>query len=298
MLEKVTIKDRSLLFTNHIRDNELLRKSFNQLAEETFQISFENWYQNKYWDDNYIPYALIDNNKVVANASVNVMQTICNDLAKTYIQLGTVMTAVAYRQTGLADFLMKRIINDWQTKADAIYLCANNTVLDFYPKYGFEATEEYQFSMPIKNQPANIRKLDMASANDRDILYKAYQQSNRFSLLPMLANKGLLMFYCSQFMAENIYYLQDSELVAIVDYSNDEMLCYDIFGATEQSLTVVLSQLAQQQTRKVKLGFAPIDSKGFDIKLFKEEDVTLFFYAAKENPLKARQIMLPILSHT
>lgn len=297
MLEKVIVKERSFLFTHNIRDNEPLRKSFNQLAEDTFQISFENWYQNHYWDENYIPYALIDDNKVVANASVNIIKTSYKGVAKTYIQIGTVMTAIGYRQQGLADFLITKIIKDWQNQADAIYLFANDSVLDFYPKYGFVVTQQYQFSKPVTKQASNIRKLDMASAKDRDILYKTYQQSNPFSLLPMLANKGLLMFYCSQFLVDNIYYLEDDGVVAVVDYAEEEMLCYDVFGATQQSLTNILSQLAQQQSCTVKLGFAPIDSQGFTIELYKAEDTTLFFYKAKENQLKAQQLMLPLLSH-
>lgn len=34
-----------------IKDNEKLRKSFNDLSVEVFDLSFENWYQNGFWTD-------------------------------------------------------------------------------------------------------------------------------------------------------------------------------------------------------------------------------------------------------
>lgn len=298
MFEKIILHGKQFLFTHNVRDNALLRTSFNQLASKTFGLSFEGWYQQGYWGDHYIPYILVDNDRVVANASVNIIRTRWHGEPKTYIQLGTVMTDTAYRKQGLANFLIKRILQDWQEQADAIYLYANNTVVDFYPKYGFEITKEYQYSIKVQQQKGRIRKLNMKLLADKEILYSAYNQSNIFALLPMINNFGLLMFYCSQFMADSIYYFEDTELVAIVEYDDDTMICYDIFGETKHSLVKVLSELACDETMKVVLGFTPINKEGFIVEPYNEEDTTLFFYAAKENPLKNNQLMLPLLSHT
>ncbi len=41
-----------------VRENNPLRKSFIDLAVKTFDLSFEEWYQQGYWTDAYIPYAL------------------------------------------------------------------------------------------------------------------------------------------------------------------------------------------------------------------------------------------------
>ena len=46
------------------RNNDALRASFNRLAEKTFGLNFENWYQNGFWQDNYIPY-LEDREKIL-----------------------------------------------------------------------------------------------------------------------------------------------------------------------------------------------------------------------------------------
>lgn len=53
------------------RNNNELRHSFNELAGKTFGLNFEDWYQNGFWGDNYNPYSVVKDGKVVANVSVN-----------------------------------------------------------------------------------------------------------------------------------------------------------------------------------------------------------------------------------
>ncbi|MBO0436646.1 hypothetical protein [Vagococcus fluvialis] len=43
-----------------IKEQEELRQSFNQLAEDTFEINFIEWYESGYWGENYMPYSLVD----------------------------------------------------------------------------------------------------------------------------------------------------------------------------------------------------------------------------------------------
>ena len=60
-----------MVIEKNYRDNAALRESFNKLAEKVFGLSFENWYQNGFWKDNYIPYSAVIDGEVVANVSVN-----------------------------------------------------------------------------------------------------------------------------------------------------------------------------------------------------------------------------------
>ena len=128
-----------------IRDNEILRRSFIKLAEKVFDLSFENWHQNGFWTDKYIQYVLAENGKkVVANVSVNIIDTVWENKSKRYIQLGTVMTDPEYRNRGFSSQLIRAIISEWREKCDAVYLFANSDVLNFYPKFGFVKAAEYQ----------------------------------------------------------------------------------------------------------------------------------------------------------
>lgn len=122
-------------FIKQLKNNSILRSSFFELAKNTFGLSFENWYEQGFWTDKYIPYSIIDGDKVISNASVNVMDMIYGGSLKRFIQIGTVMTEPEYRNRGLCSFLIKEILSDWCGKCEYIYLFANSTVLDFYPKF-------------------------------------------------------------------------------------------------------------------------------------------------------------------
>ena len=119
------------------KENKTLRNSFNELAKKTFDLDFEDWYQNGYWKEQYNPYSIVFNNRVIANVSVNDMEFEIDEKRKHYIQLGTVMTEPKYRNRGLIRKLMQEIEQDFKEKIDGYFLFANDSVLEFYPKFGF-----------------------------------------------------------------------------------------------------------------------------------------------------------------
>jgi hypothetical protein len=81
-----------LKLIHNYKDIAEYRQSFNQLAKSTFGIDFEKWYKNGFWDDRYICYSYRDEDKVVANVSINKMDVILEGERKRVLQIGTVMT--------------------------------------------------------------------------------------------------------------------------------------------------------------------------------------------------------------
>ena len=73
------------------RDNESLRYSFNELAGKVFGgLNFEGWYRNGFWKDNYIPYSVVADGKIVSNVSLNACNMNYDGRIVKLIQLGTV----------------------------------------------------------------------------------------------------------------------------------------------------------------------------------------------------------------
>ncbi|WP_019850852.1 GNAT family N-acetyltransferase [Desulfitobacterium sp. PCE1] len=108
------------ILTSNIKDNDTLRHSYNSLAEKTFGLSFEEFYQNGYWTDKYIPYSLVDNGKVIANASVSIIKFLHYGQEKLCLQIGTVMTDIDYRNQGLSRYLIETILKEWKDKCNSI----------------------------------------------------------------------------------------------------------------------------------------------------------------------------------
>ncbi|WP_326513865.1 GNAT family N-acetyltransferase [Clostridium intestinale] len=284
-------------FINNVRENDKIRNSFNILAQNNFELSFEAWHQNGYWGEDYIPYCLLKYDKVVANVSVNIIKTRWNEEKRIYIQLGTVMTDKEFRNKGLSSFLIKKVLEEWRDKCHAIYLFANDGVLDYYPKFGFQKAKEYQYSKSINKKNGLVRKLNMDKDGDKQLLLDLYKNSTPFSSLPMEGNEGLLMFYCSQFMKENIYYIKEHEAIVVAEYNDEILICYDIFCKGNGSLDEILSIIAEENTKTAILGFTPKVTKDFKINKLHEEDTTLFILKGKENLFSSNRLMFPVLSH-
>lgn len=280
----------------HIKENDALRKSFFDLAVKTFHLRFEDWYQNGYWTDQYIPYALVDQNQVIANASVNIIHTTWQKRPRRYLQIGTVMTDAAYRRRGLSRRLITEIISDWKDQSDGIYLFANKTVLDFYPKFGFQKATEYQYTIPVTAKKSDFRKLNMERESNRALLLRCYEKSNPFSQLPMIGNDGLLMFYCTGLMKNHVYYSREHDAVCIAEYNNGTLQCYDIFGSPKVSLETILSAISPPSTKQAVLGFTPKSTEQCSCAKIEGEN-TLFVWKEKDNIFLNQKIMFPLLSH-
>jgi len=60
MSMQITINDKNFTLLHGYQKDTKLRHSFNQLVEQVFHSSFEDWYQLGYWNEKYIPYTLFD----------------------------------------------------------------------------------------------------------------------------------------------------------------------------------------------------------------------------------------------
>lgn len=290
------IDDVEYTYSTEVRENTSIRLSFNELSKKTFGLSFEKWYQDGYWQDKYIPHVLIHNDRVISNVSVNIIDTKVQGQIKRYIQIGTVMTDCEYRNKGLSRKLIYKILYDWKDKCDAIYLFANDSVLDFYPKFGFVKAIEYQYSKSVIPAIGKIRKLDMTDEYDIKLLKNYYEKSNPFSMLPMLNNFGLLMFYCSSFMKDCVYYLDDFDAIVIIDYDIETLTYYDIYCDADKSMDEIIAVIAKEDCKNIIFGFTPKDTSDCTVKLFEEDDRTLFILESKENIFTKHKLMLPLLS--
>jgi len=242
---------------------------------------------------------LVDGAKIVANVSVNVIDFMVLGEKKTYVQIGTVMTDADYRGLGLSRFLMEKVLEEWESKVDLIYLFANDSVLDFYPKFGFEAYHEYQYVAHVskKDCASKVRKLNMANVQNQELVYKIVQQAVTFSKISMTDNDELVMFYCTSFMADQVYYIEDEDVVVIYKLEEDTLFLYDVFSHNTVELEHIIQTIASNQTKKVVFGFTPMDLSNYGKNLLKEGDTTLFIKGDKKSPFGLEDLMFPVLSH-
>ncbi len=294
MLRNISGKEFS--FTDQIRDIPELRQSFFELARQVFGLDFEPWYQGGYWNEDYRPFVLAYKGRVVSCVAVNEIRTRINGADKRFIQLGTVMTHPDFRGQGLARLILEQALEE-TAEADGVYLFANDSVLDFYPKFGFRPEKEAQCRTAVSPRKGNVRKLDLDSPVDRELLISHYlEQNNPYSAFPMLGNTGLLMFYCGNFWKEDVFLLEDFDTVAIALPEGEQFTCCELFGDGKAPLTELLGILAGHfSLEKAALGFPSAEK--LPLFPYKEEDSTLFVLEGKENPCQNGAMLFPFLSH-
>lgn len=279
------------------RENKELRDSFNKLAEATFGLNFENWYQSGYWRENYIPYSIIEDGKIVSNVSVNHTKMVLDGKMKFFIQLGTVMTYEEYRNRGYVRKLMEEVMKDYSEKVDGIYLFANDTVCEFYPKFGFEVGKEYQYSKELHNDKDNqFVKHTINGKADWNEVEHVMNKNICHGRMDMIENNDLIMFYVTQFMAEDVYYHEATDTYIIAEIEDDRAFVHNVFSSTLNNLEAVL-ELLGKDIKFVTLGFVPLNSEKYQKNELKEEDTTFFIKGEDLKEIEEKYLRIPSLSH-
>ncbi|QIK69576.1 GNAT family N-acetyltransferase [Erysipelothrix sp. HDW6C] len=283
----IKIGDKEYFYSNDIRENNEVRNSFNKLALETFDLSFDGWYQSGFWNENYRPFVLLDGTRVVANVSANILDFDIKEERKKTVQIGTVMCDHDYRNQGLVRYLMDRVIETFETSMDAIYLYANGSVLEFYEKFGFKPALEYH--QTFQTYPL-ISTFKHVVLDPRTIasLQSAFEQGNAMSSARMKNNFDLVMFYCTGPFNNSVYYSEVHNCFAIYE----DGVLYDLYGK-DADLKTILHELGNGTS--ITLGFM---AEGLlePVTAVLEEDTYLFVYNKLEN-IFAEPLLLPLLSH-
>ncbi|WP_316568282.1 GNAT family N-acetyltransferase [Neobacillus sp. YIM B06451] len=250
-------------FVKGYRQDPVLRESFFSLARSIFGIQFNRWYEMGFWTDKYIPYSYCDGENIIANVSVNRIGLVMDGVERRGLQIGTVMVHPDFRGLGLSRRLMEFVLDDFEGKYDVMYLFANQSVLDFYPKFGFVQKKEFLFSLSFKRSgeiSALIRKLNMEDVRDRQFLFqfakRRIEVSRRFTATD---TQELLMFYCLNVFSHCIYYLEDEECIAIYEEDAGELQLFDLISISRVDLHSIVAKIAGEKTEKIIFHFMPED---------------------------------------
>lgn len=278
------------------RTNDALRRSFNTLAEKTFGLNFENWYQNGFWNHNYTPYSVVINGQVVANVSVNRTDMLMGGQRKRLLQLGTVMTDESCRNRGFIRAIMEEIEKDYP-QVDGVYLFANDSVVEFYPKFGFRKSHEWEYRKAVSlTGQCRMERIIMDAPERWTLLSRAMEENQFHSQCDIVDNPGLIFFYVSQFMQACVYHCAELDAWVIAEREDSTLLIHNVFAKRQLDLDDVINAFGAGITW-VSLGFAPAESAGWEKTLIDQNDCTFFVKGAAFDDFENKAIRIPSLSH-
>ncbi len=280
------------------KHDDALRKSFNELAGKSFGISFEDWYQKGYWNDFYDPYSIVEDGRVIANVSVNFTDMEYKGELLHLIQLGTVMTDPEYRKQGHSRMLIEMILKEYESRCDGFLLFANDTVLDFYPKFGFTRYDEYRCRPdPLSSDRCEAVKISMDSMQDQSRMFMVLNRYSRQGVFNQIGNADLNMYYLIQSMKDCVYYIPSLDAYAVAEVGGGTLILQEVFAKQDVRMEEVIRAFGKA-AGNVILGFIPKDDTiEYETEKYHEDDTTLFLQGRVEAVIGKDKFKIPVLSH-
>lgn len=268
------------MIKNYYKD-EQLRKKMSELAVKTFGLDFELLYQKGYWDKAYSCYSILEDDKIVSNVSFHLLELEKSGKRYSAMSIGSVMTDPDYRGKDYARQLMEEVIKDHPV--DVYYLGANETVLNFYPKFGFKPVRYNKYI--DKNMDRYIlaekgRKLDVEK--DLDLIDKYVKNRVKNSKdMYVYGDDYLKMFYMLYLYSDHIY-LHDGAII-VCEKEEDKLYVHDIYQLEEKNIFEIVGPY----TKDVKTVYYSFEAKIDSLQAYEDEEAYLFVKTDKTEMLEA-----------
>ncbi|MFW6029521.1 MAG: GNAT family N-acetyltransferase [Halanaerobiales bacterium] len=299
---------------NDYKDIDWLREGFFDFTKKIFGLSFKEWYEYGFWGANYRCYSLVDNKQIISNVSLSELDLIINGNEKKGVQLATVGTLDEYRGKGLSRYLMEMVLEDYKEKCDFIYLSANDSVVDFYPRFGFRRIPEYKFTSSLSqiitkndilqnhtgdNNLKNsfVRKLEIKNNTDIEIIKRLFEERSILSERLFIKNYfSILMWYLVNFYKNNIWYIEKEEIIVIYQVEGQTIHLFDIISKEPPVLADLLNYLNLKNVEEVRFYFTPeLLGVEFESEAILKEDP---FFIQGDFALEGNEFTIPQLAQT
>ncbi|HEY2421140.1 MAG TPA: GNAT family N-acetyltransferase [Neobacillus sp.] len=246
-------------FIKDYKNNNIYRLSFNKLAKKTFGIDFEEWYQQGFWNDNYMCYSYVNNNEVISNVSLNTMELIINGKVQKAIQIGTVMTDPEYRRQGLAYQLLSKVLADYDHLYDLYFLAADAEAVPLYQKCGFTSNDENQYVIDLKGYQLIDEPLEKCIVPPNMMLEIKKQSLPLSNILSARGDEHVLMFYYTLGFRDLVHRPQD-DVYTIFKIDGDQLHLYDILSPWKVNLQELVELITPKNVKTVVCHFTPDQS--------------------------------------
>ena len=291
---------QSNIYENYRDDNDLRNAFFNFVPKVFSGADFKTWYLKGYWADHYIPHSIIREDKIIANVSISKMKILISGKKVRGIQFGTVGTLAKYQNQGMSRLLMTHVLNKYKDSTDIFFLFANDSVLDFYPKFGFKRYHEAIFiansTVPSPNYSA--RRLNIQHQADFRLLKDLIQKRQVLTkLFGALDYDFITMWHVLNVFPKNLYYLEPEKAILIASEDRDTLHIWDIISQQPFELSPAIAKIIQTNRIKNINYYFPPDQIAFRFdKVIPSNDSPLFIRG--DFPLKHKYFKFPVTAQT
>lgn len=299
------LREEGFRFVENGYANKRYADALDQLSEANFSFTFRDYYNKGYFSEQMQFNSLMYGDEVVSHISVSQQPILYRGKSLNSVQLGTVMTAASFRKRGLSGLLMDKVLEEWDSKSDFIFLYANDSVLDYYPKFGFKPVKEYKMvsdSYLFRNaEERSYSSLDFKNKTDIELFDRVVSNAAPIYNLSFTNNRNLSFFYCDCFQAfnEHMFYFREYDAIVIAYQKENTLTLLEVITTRKDvPYPAIINSLANESTERVELIFVVSDWTEFDVVEHKEDDSTLMVRKKGESIFETDRLCISTLSHT
>jgi len=226
---------------------------FDDLIKEVFGFSFDTWLERKLWDDRYESYSIIKDGLMLANLCIFKADMIVKGQRFPAIQLGAVCTRKSSRGKGLSRLLMEHALSLY-TDTPA-FLFANDSVVDFYPRFGFRQEQTYKPTIVTAiNNYVQAMPLSPDDVSFQDVLKNRASHSTVFDCLNA---DSIQMFHYLKDYEDAIYKLPKCGAIIVAHQADAHLFIADVIAKKPVTFEQIKSELPFTGVEMIEFGFCP-----------------------------------------
>lgn len=245
------------------RDDAAWHGAYCDYVSQVFrQADFRRWCEWRQWGDDYRAFCIVgDDGRVLANASVWRMRLLVEGRELVGYQLGAVGCLPQVRGQGLARRAVQAALA--YCGSAPVFLFANDSVLDFYPRFGFAPAPQTLFEAELQVEPVGDSRMVRAAALDlADGEVRAAFLRSAGEALPVSAGFAardygrIATWYAANGYASPLRRLDDDTWV-FAGVEDGVLTIEDVFATRPFDLSAALPRLIEQPVHTLRFGFTP-----------------------------------------
>ena len=265
---------------------------FRGSREETWTL----WRDRGGWTDDYEVFALRDRGRIVSTVGRSRMRLVVNGAVQTGFQLGAVATLESYRRQGLARHLMHQVMGEGDAP---MILFANQTAVDFYPRFGFTRVPQRRSTTTAVIEPSgrSAAPCDLSNPAERSRLAALCARAQ-----PIRGRLAARDYYwillwnltCGPAIG---YWMEDQDALVAATMERDRLVLHDVIAPRPFDLQIAVPRLITGRISGLEFLFDPEDWwPAADHPPYEDADSVLF--ARGGATAIAGPVQFPELAHT
>ena len=223
----------------------------NPLVREIFDFDFDFWFRRGFWTEKYESYSLTGGDRIIAHVGVARQKVRVGDKTFLAIQLGAVACVPEERGNGHVRRLIDNILRRYP--GTPAFLYANDSVTEFYPKFGFRPAEE-QLPVAAAVIDNDIAPERCAPEELRELAMKRRRPAS--DLFDVLDGGEIRCFHLFGEYADKLYRL-GPDLAVAAEREGETLKLYELFAERPVHWSKVRKLLPFGGIKRVEFGFSP-----------------------------------------